>query len=233
MPIRGKLISPTMRLNLGESVLSAASLADTRLVAKRVARFRRAHRRYVAAHRDVAAVAHELRDARAHLSRCDKVQGRSIELLACALVYDGHRRRNPFLRFRVPSPSRFMRLPVAKEAQAVRRLVAAIRESKHVGEGTLGAARTAEQAARTVQQAIVDIGKVEDRLRAARVVREALKHEWHSAYAALARGARAAADDGAPRLHASLFVAARPRKRRRSARVGRRGSRAAATEPER
>jgi len=216
VPIRGNLISPTMRLNRGESVLSAAKVTDTRLVAARLARFERAHRRYVAAHRKVAAVERKLRDVRAHLSRCDQAQGRSIELVACALVHDGHRRQNPFVLFRVPSPSRFIRLPVAQEARTVHRLVDALRQSKQVGDGTLQAARAAEQAARAVESAISDVANVEDRLRSARTVRDALKHDWHSTYAALARGAQAAADDGAPRLHASLFGAARARKRRRA-----------------
>jgi hypothetical protein len=215
VPIRGKLISPTMRLDRGAWVLSAASAAETRLLSDRLRRFAREHATYAAAHQKVLAVERELRDARAHLSRCDKAGQRAVEVLACALIIDGHRRGNPFARFRVPSPSVVTRLPVAKEAQTVRRLVAAIRGSKQVGEQTLAAVREAEAAARSVERAIVALGKVEEKVRAARLVRDATKHGWHAAYDALARRAQAAADEGAPNLHAKLFRTARRGNRKR------------------
>jgi hypothetical protein len=204
-----------MRLDRGARVLSAATAVDTRLLKDRLARFEREHAAYAAAHRKVLAAERRLRDARAHLSRCDKVERRAVEVLACTLILDGHRRGNPFARFHVPSPSVVTRLPVAKEAETVHRLVAAIRRNRQVSEATLAAARDAEEAARCVESAIVAVGRVGETVRAARMVRDSAKHGWHAAYDALARRALAAADEGAPNLHATLFGTVRRGKRTR------------------
>ena len=123
MPIRGPLIAPGLRLRIGASVLSAARVADTRLVKRRLTRFAREHRRYVAAQRKVSAMELRLRAARARLSQCDAMQDEAVETLARALVGDGHRRRNPFAAFGGPSPSKLSRLPFADEAEAVHHLV--------------------------------------------------------------------------------------------------------------
>jgi hypothetical protein len=220
VPVRGPLISRALRLQIGASVLSAARLVDTRLVTARLARFAREHRLYVETDRKVTAMARKLQAARAHLSRCGRVLAEAVEALACALIADGHQRRNPFARFKVPSPSVLVRLPFAGEARAVHRLVAAIRRRTPVGPRTSEAARAADEAARAIEDAIVAVAKVEPEVRVARRTRDAMRHGWHSAYVALRNGARAAMDDGAPDLHATLFTAsprARTKRRRRGA----------------
>ena len=207
MPIRGPLIGPALRSRIGASVLSAARGADTRFVKKRLARFAREHRRYVAAQRNVIALERRLRAARARLSRCDEVQDEAVEALARALVGDGHRRRNPFAAFGAPSPSKLARLPFADEAEAVHQLVRAIQRDTRISERTSHAARAVDKAAHAVEQAIIQVKQVEATVSGARRSRDAMGRGWHSAYMALKNGARAAADDGAPELHAILFAA--------------------------
>ena len=127
MPIVGPLIAPGLRLKIGASILSAARAIDTRPVKERLGRFEREHRRYVEAQQKVAAMELKLRAAQARLSQCDADRDEAVEGLACALVGDGHRIRNPFAAFGALSPSKLARLPFADEAEAVHRLVAAIR----------------------------------------------------------------------------------------------------------
>ncbi len=50
--------------------------------------------------------------------------------------------------------------------------------------------------------------KLQASVRDARRTRDAVAQGWESALAALKRGARAAADDGAPQLYATLFAPA-------------------------
>jgi len=208
VPIRGPLIGPALRLRIGASMLSAAGAVDTRPVKKRLVRFQREHRRYFAAQRKVIAIERRLRTARERLSRLDAAQDEAVETLARALVADGHRRRNPFAAFGAPSPSRVARLPFADEVDVVHRLVAAVRRGGALGERTSEAARAADDAARAVGQAVIRVNEIEAQVRAARRTRDAVGRAWHSAYAGLKRGARAAADDGAPEIHAILFPAA-------------------------
>jgi hypothetical protein len=148
----------------------------------------------------------------------DKAGQRAVEALASALIIDGHRRSNPFAFFRVPSPSVVTRLPVAKEAKTVRRLAAAVQRSKHVTAPALAAAREAEAVARSVERAIVAVGRVEKKVRAARLVRDAMRHGWHAAYDALKRGrwrqsttAHRPCTRGCSRLHAAGSGPARSR----------------------
>jgi len=186
-------------------VLAAARVADTRSVKERLARFAREHRRYVAAQRNVTAIARQLRAARARLSASDAAQDDALEALARELVADGHRRRNPFAAFGAPSPSKLARLPFAAGVEAVHRLVGAIERTTAISATTSQAARAADAAARAVEQAMVRVEQVEARVRAARQTRDAIGRAWHTAYAALRRGSRAASDEGAPELHAMLF----------------------------
>ncbi len=206
MPIRGPLIAPAFRLRIGDSVLSAARVLDTRLVNDRLARFEREHGRYVEAQRMVTAIDLRLRAARARLSRCDAVQDEAVESLARALVGDGHRIRHPFAAFGARSPSKLSRLPFADEAKAVHQLVRAVARNQRASKRTTQAARVADDAARAVEQAIIGVEQVEARLRAARHARDAIGRGWHLAYSALKRAALAAGDDGAPEIHAVLFA---------------------------
>ena len=193
------------RLRVGAGVLSAARAIDTRLVKGRLGRFERAHRAYVAAQRKVDAAESQLRSAQARLAECDAVQDEAVETLARALVADGQPRGNPFEAFGAPAPGTLTRLVFAEEAEAVHALVAAVQRSKGVSKATLQAAQTADKAARVVVQALAPVAKLQDTVRDARRTRDAVAQGWESTLAALKRGARAAADEGAPDLYPTLF----------------------------
>ena len=199
--------SPGMRLRLGASVLSAARLVDTRLVKERLGRFEEMHRTYAAAQRKADAVEEELAAVQARVAACDAVQDQAVEALAAALAGEGHARRNPFETFGAPSPSVIMRLPFTEEPAAVRQLVAAIEGSRtvSVSKATLAAAHAADKAARAVEETVGPLAKLEDAVRHARRTRDSVVPGWESALAALRRGARVAADEGATDLYARLF----------------------------
>ena len=205
MAARMKKTSPGTRLQVGAAVLSAARAVDTRLVKARLGRFERVHQQYVNAQRKVDAAESQLRGAQARLAECDAIQDDAVETLARALVADGQARGNPFDTFKAPAPGTLTRLPFAEEAEAVRELVAAIQRSKGASKATIQAAQAAEKAARVVEQALAPVAKLQDSVRDARRTRDAVGQGWESALAALRRGARAAADEGAPDLYATLF----------------------------
>jgi hypothetical protein len=197
--------SPGLRLEVGASVLSAARAVDTRLVKDRLGRFERVHRSYVNAQRKVDAAESELRTVQARLAESDAVQDEAVETLARALVADGQPRGNPFDAFGVAAPGTLTRLPFAEEAAAVHQLVAAVQRSKGASKATIQAAQAADKVAGIVEEALVPVAKLQDNVRDARRARDAVGQGWESALAALRRGARAAADEGAPDLYPTLF----------------------------
>ena len=67
------------------------------------------------------------------------------------------------------------------------------------------AAQAADKAAIVVEETLAPVAKLQDSVRHARRMRDALGQGWESALAALRRGAHAAADEGAPDLYAALF----------------------------
>src|SRR5258705_499689 len=194
-----------MRLQQGASLLSAAREVDTRLVKARLQRFEQVHKSYTGAQRKVDAAESELEATLAGIEKLDAVQDHAVETLACALANGGQPRKNPFAAFGAPSPSKIARLPFAEEVDGVPRLVAAILRSKGVSTETNQAAQAADKAACAVEEALAPIAKLEKTVAAARRTRDAIAKVWEAALAALRRGARAAADDGAPDLYPTLF----------------------------
>lgn len=197
--------TPGSRLEAGASILAAARTTDTRLVKDRLAAFERAQRAYNDAQQKVDAVEVELTAAQRRLSECDAAQDAAVEVLARALVGDGQPRSKPFAAFGAPSPAAILRLPVADEAKALAALVAAVQCNKTVSKSTLQIARDVDKAARAVEQALVPIDQLTATLREARRTRDAIGADWDTALGTLKRGARAAADDGAPQLYSILF----------------------------
>jgi hypothetical protein len=59
--------------------------------------------------------------------------------------------------------------------------------------------------ARVVEQALAPVANLQESVRDARRMQDAVGQGWESALAALRRGTRAAADEGAPELDATLF----------------------------
>jgi hypothetical protein len=217
--------TPGNRLEAGASILAAARLTDTRLVKNRLAAFERAYRAYGAAQRKVDAAERRLATAQQRVGECDAAQDDAVEMLARALVGDGHPRAQPFAAFGAASPAAIKRLAPAAEAKALSALIAALQRNKAVSKPTLQAAREVERAVGAVTRAQAPIDKLTAALHDARRTRDAIGGTWDSALGALKRGARAAADDGAPQLYPSLFE--------RPARTsGRNGKRAPAPTPE-
>ncbi len=205
MATRSRVTSPGLRLQIGASVLSAARAVDTHLVKDRLDRFARVHRTYVNAQRKVDTNESQLRAAQAHLAECDAVQDEAVEALARALVADGQPRGNPFDTFGAPAPGTLTRLPFAEEATAVHQLVAAVQRGKAASKATIQAAQAAEKAAQVVEENLGPVATLQETVRDARRTRDAVGQGWESALAALRRGARAAADEGAPDLYPTIF----------------------------
>jgi hypothetical protein len=84
-----------------------------------------------------------------------------------------------------------------------------------VSKKSVQAAQSALDAARAVEQALDSLAKLQDEVRSARVMRDAVGVQWDSALRALRLKVLAAADDGAPGLYAVLFPPMRRRVRKR------------------
>ena len=193
------------RLHTGAAIFAAARAVDTRLVKARLAAFENAHRSYTEAQSKVDAAETQLRAAQAKLGQCDVAQDEAVEALARSLVFDGQPRTNPFAAFGAPAPSKLIKLPIADKAAGVHQLVAAVQRNKNASKATLQAAQAAEKAAAAAEQGLIPVEKLQAVVRDTRHTRDAVAQSWESTLAALKRGARAAADDGAPQLYATLF----------------------------
>ncbi len=205
MAVRLKKVSSGSRLQLGLSILAAARTVDTRLVKDRLRKFEQAHRNYVSAQKKVDAAESQLTAVQARLAELDAVQDDAVDALARVLIHDGQPIGNAFSAFGAPGPGTLKRLPFGEEVAAIHELVAAVLRSKGVSEAATKAAQAADKAASVVEEALVPIDTLQDGVREARRMRDAVGQAWESALAALRRGTRAAADEGAPELHATLF----------------------------
>jgi hypothetical protein len=195
----------TSQLNAGASILAAARTADPRLIKERLAAFERAQRAYVASQDKVNAAEARLAAAQTQLGELDADQDDAVDALARALVADGQSLKNPFAAVGSFTPRQLMAQAVAEEAKAIHQLAAAIQRAKGLSKASLQAAQAADKAAGAVEQQLAQMTKLLDALRQARHERDAAAQTWAAQLASLKRGARAAADDGAPGLYATLF----------------------------
>jgi hypothetical protein len=200
---------PAWRLRTGESVLSAAREIDTSVVKARLARFERAHRAYVDAHRRVDLADVQLTAAEVRLQNCDALQDKALGVLARALIHDGQPIGNAFAPFGVPPLGKLTRLPFAEEAATIHQLVAAVLREDDLAKDTIQAAQAADQAARAVELALVPLTKMQQGVREARRRRDARGQSWDNALASLKNDARAASRDGTPHVYATLFPPSR------------------------
>ena len=182
-----------------------AQTVDTKLIKSRMSIFEKAHRDYAAAHARVQAVETRLGGAQIRLGELDVTQDAAVDALARALIVDGKPRSNPFTGLVPLAPAALMKLAFAEEVKAIDQLVSRIKLTKGLSSATLSAAQAATKAARAVEQGLADINKCQAAVRAARHARDAVASTFAIALAALKRGARAAADDGASNLYAALF----------------------------
>jgi len=204
------------RLQTGAAILAAAKAVDTRLVKARLTAFEGAHRSYADAQHKVDAAEAQLRTVQVKLGECEVAQAEAVEALVRSLIFDGQPRKKPFDDFGVPAPSKLVNLPAADKAKAVHQLAAAVQRSKNASKVTVQTAQAAEKAATAIEQALAPVEKLQAAVRDARHTRDAVAQGWESTLAALKRGARAAADDGAPQLYATLFGRANGRTNHRN-----------------
>ena len=195
--------NPGGRIELGAAILAASRVVDTKLVQPRLDAFAKVQASYVGAHDDLAAVEADLQDAQVRLALRAAEQQEVIEVVARAAVTDGQPRGNPFAAFGLEAPYAIKQLSPAEAAKTLQQLVATV-QRKTTSKGTLKAAQTAEAAAQAVEKALATVEKLQTAVVTARRLRDDLAEAWETKLAALKRGARAAADDGAPGLYAAL-----------------------------
>ncbi|MGD0950549.1 MAG: hypothetical protein ABSA52_24430 [Candidatus Binatia bacterium] len=194
--------SPGPQIKLGAAILAAARTADTQLIKDRLAVFGQAQQRYAEAHAKVQQIEAELAKVQAQF-RTD--QHAVVDALARALVADGQPLRNPFASFGAARMGSLMHMPSVDAGKALPELLAAIRRSKVVGKLTLQAVQNGEKVTSGMEQVVARLEKLGTAVRDARSSRDAVAPTWEAALGALRRGARAAADEGAPTLYATLF----------------------------
>lgn len=212
-----KGMNPARRLEMGAAILAAARVVDTELVSARLAAFAKAHRSYAEAQQQVETAEKQAREAQVRLALRDAEQDRTVEILARRLVNSGQPRSNPFAAFGIAAPSAVKDLAPAAEAKAVHRLITAIQQQKGLGKEVLNAAEAADAAAKTVETAAGAVEKLQSACERCRHARDAIGQLWAIALAALKRGARSAADEGAPDLYTALFEQiGRPAKKRKA-----------------
>ncbi|HVO26922.1 MAG TPA: hypothetical protein VMW56_25200 [Candidatus Margulisiibacteriota bacterium] len=203
--MKTRKVSSGDQLETGAAILAAAKVVDTDLVKARLAAFASAQRSYAEAQAQVEAAEARLKEEQIRLARRDAEQDEATEELARALVSSGQPRGNPFTAFGTAAPSAVKQLPPVTEAKTIRQLVAAVQRQKPVSKATSQAAQAAEQAARQVETAQLAVDKFQEALSHARHARDGIGETWERTLAALKRGVRAAADDGAPGLYTALF----------------------------
>jgi hypothetical protein len=121
------------------------------------------------------------------------------------LVADGQPLRNSFKAFGAASTGALMRMQPADVVKTLPPLIGGLRRSKALGKATLQMLPGAEKTIRGMDQALADMEARRTVVQEARATGAAIAQNWETALAALKRGARAAADDGAPTLYAILF----------------------------
>ncbi|MBI4512056.1 MAG: hypothetical protein HY698_20660 [Deltaproteobacteria bacterium] len=210
--------NPASRIQVGNDILESAKTVDTKPIKERLLLFEKAHRALAAAQAGVDKAEGTLRAAQEKVAEADVVQDEALMALAAALVGEGLPRMNPFKPLGFDAPSTIAKLGTAREAKVVKTLVAKVQKRKGTQAPSLRAARAAEKAALAVERASTPLDRLAEAYRAALSRRTAQELPWEARLAALKRGARAAADDGAPGLFAALFERdpSPPRKARRA-----------------
>jgi hypothetical protein len=202
------------RVAAGALVLARAKQQDTKTVKDRLAAFAAAHAKYAAAEAKVSAADDALGAAQQKVADADVTQDDAVEALAKALVGDGHKRDNPFKQLGYPSPSVVAKQGYGDEAKTVTALAAKVAKTKGLSKTSLAAADAAKRAAAGVTKLLPARDAAEAARKKAQTARDALAQPWETAFAALKRGAKAAADEGAPALFQALFASSAPAHKR-------------------
>ncbi len=200
-----RMQAPSTRLKLGQAVLNAAQVVDTKRVQARLKEFAEVHRTYADAQRRVDEAEAKLDAEKLRLQHVETDQDEAIEQLARCLVADGQPRLNPFDAFGAEAPGRIKGMPPSDKVAATTTLVGALRRNQALPSATQDAVQRTEQAAKALEAALPPMAAIEAELLAARQMRDVIGQRWDDAIAVLRRRVRAATDEGAPGLYAALF----------------------------
>lgn len=205
MALKRSGLGPTTRLDKGAAILAAANEQSTELIKARLDAFAAVQRRYAEAQRKVDEADQQLRAMQASVATGDADQDAALAALAGMLIADGQPWATPFAAFGGATLAVLKRLPPVEKAAAIHRLVPEIKRQTTLSASAVQCADAAEQAARAVDVALLPLDALQRTLRVTRHRRDAVGHTWDTALAALRRGSRSAADEGAPGLYAALF----------------------------
>ena len=128
-----------------------------------------------------------------------------MDTLARALVADGQPLRDPFAAFAGLQDGGAHAFGAGGSGQGAAGAGGGDPPQQGLGKGTLQAVQSAEKVTRGMEPALARLEALRTVVRDARATRDAVAQAWELALGALKRGARAAADDGAPNLYATLF----------------------------
>jgi hypothetical protein len=206
------------RKEVGNLVLAAAKVTDTKPVRLRLSAFAKAHGAYVKA-ADKVAAAEAVRDAaHATVALGDVTQDASIDALVLALVTAGQPRLSPLKGISTYTPSDLKTLATQKEAKELQRITGVIAKRPGLTPALKKANKAAADASAAVLRSIVSVVPRERLYQESLAARDALSQPWETALAYLKRAAKVAEDDGATGLFATLFQrnAEAPKKKKKA-----------------
>ncbi len=193
------------RLRIGKVVLANANRVDTSLIEARLAAFAEQQTTYADAQNAVDDSLQRRNEHVAKLADLDAAQHTAVEKLALALANDGQPLSSPLAAFTSETRASLKTLPQAECAKAIHKLAAAVLRHESLSRGSRDAAGAAHVAARSLEDGLLKLAAIDDSLGERRHDRDAVGDRWDESLAALKRGARAAADEGAAGLYAALF----------------------------
>jgi len=198
-------VNSSSRLRKGLIIMEGLKAQDTTRVEERLAAFVTTQEGLTEAQQILDAADAKVKDARAVFEQCDLEQDHAVEMLARALVADGHPRTKPFAAFGGLPPGKLKALPPTEEARALHALVREIKRGKNISPTTLEAATAADQLATKLEMLPKNLSKLEAAANEARRVRDNWNREWDTSEAALRRLARLVEEDSGPALYSEGF----------------------------
>lgn len=202
---RSVAVNGSSRLRRGVAILAQLKAQDTTRIDERLAVFEKTHVALEKAQVVFSTAEAKLKEARAEGKKCDAEQDHAVEMLARALVADGHARSKPFVAFGGLPPGKLKGLPPTEEARAIHALVGEMKKGKNLSATTLAAAAAADLVAAKVEALPKNISKLEAAASEARRIRDGWNQEWDTSEAALRRLARLVEQEGGPPLYSRGF----------------------------
>lgn len=193
------------RIEAGKVVLAAAQSVDTTLVAARLAAFTQAHTQFLEAVERINVAQAGIDNAEALVRERSAHHDTALGKLIAQLVVDGQPRINPLIRYSAETPSGIAAMPPTVRSAVVRELLGYVLRDERLSAGSHDAANACVTATTALDEALSSLTQAETTAADLRHGRDAVADRWDDAFAALKRGARAAADEGAAGLYGALF----------------------------